>query len=61
VVPTIIFLLFISGQFKWLFDIVNGFFLLIFITPIIGVLGVRLWYNMNVVEGKCPNCGAQAS
>ena len=59
IVPTLVFLLFISGQFKWLFDLVNGVFLFIFIAPIIGVLGVRFWYNLNVVEGKCPNCGAQ--
>ena len=58
-VPTIIFLLFISGQFKWLFDIVNGFFLLAFIVPIAGALGLRFWYNLNVVQGKCPNCGAE--
>ena len=53
-----LFLLFISGQFKWLFDIVNGFFLLIFIGPIVAVLGLRFWYNFNVVQGKCPTCGA---
>ena len=58
-VPTIIFVLFISGQFKWLFDIVNGFFILALIVPLVGALGLRFWYNLNVVQGKCPNCGAE--
>jgi len=54
--PTLLLLLWSSGQFNWLFSLVNTVFLLIFIIPVIGVVALNLWVKTSLVNGNCPSC-----
>ena len=59
--PAFILALFLSGQFKWLFELVNFFFLMAFIIPVVGIIGVNLWVKTSVVQGTCPSCSSPAT
>eukprot|EP00281_Chroomonas_sp_CCMP1168_P034635 CAMPEP_0206239090 /NCGR_PEP_ID=MMETSP0047_2-20121206/15185_1 /ASSEMBLY_ACC=CAM_ASM_000192 /TAXON_ID=195065 /ORGANISM="Chroomonas mesostigmatica_cf, Strain CCMP1168" /LENGTH=132 /DNA_ID=CAMNT_0053663713 /DNA_START=204 /DNA_END=603 /DNA_ORIENTATION=- len=59
--PAIILGLWASGQFKWLFDIVNFFFILIVVVPVVGLIALNLWVKTSIVNGECPSCNAPSS
>jgi len=59
--PTIVLAMFFSGQFRWLFDLVNVLFLLAFAVPIIGVAAFQIWVKTSVVTGTCPSCNSPAT
>ena len=46
-------------QIKWVFDIFNFIFLLVFILPVVLVIALNLWVKTSVVDGECPNCGSR--
>mmetsp|Transcript_21765 Transcript_21765/g.51680 ORF Transcript_21765/g.51680 Transcript_21765/m.51680 type:complete len:236 (-) Transcript_21765:163-870(-) len=57
--PTVLLAMLASGQFGWLWSVVNTVFLLVFIVPIVGVIAVNLWVKMSLVNGNCPSCSAK--
>jgi len=59
--PTVVLALFFSGQFRWLFDLVNVLFILAFAVPIVGVAAFQLWVKTSVVQGTCPSCNSPAT
>jgi hypothetical protein len=38
--------------------IINSFFLLTILLPIMGGIGIAAWQYFNTITGVCPNCGA---
>uniref|UniRef100_A0A7S0VYE0 Uncharacterized protein n=1 Tax=Hemiselmis tepida TaxID=464990 RepID=A0A7S0VYE0_9CRYP len=61
VFPSIVLALFFSGQFRWLFELVNVLFLLAFAIPLVGVAAFQIWVKTSVVNGKCPSCNSPAT
>mmetsp|Transcript_13191 Transcript_13191/g.30324 ORF Transcript_13191/g.30324 Transcript_13191/m.30324 type:complete len:234 (-) Transcript_13191:160-861(-) len=57
--PAVFVLLLVTGQVKWVFDIFNFIFLLVFILPVVLVIALNLWVKTSVVDGECPNCGSR--
>jgi len=57
--PAVFVLLLVTGQIKWVFDIFNFIFLLVFILPVVLVIALNLWVKTSVVDGECPNCGSR--
>ena len=41
---------------QWLFKILSGLFLFLFIAPVVGAVGFKLWFSAKTIEGSCPTC-----
>lgn len=53
-----LFWLVITGKIGFVFDSFLFLFILLSVTPIVGVLLFRWWIARQVVAGTCPNCGS---
>lgn len=49
---------FVSPLGGILLGILNSFFLLTILLPIMGGVGIAVWQYFNTMTGDCPNCGA---
>lgn len=56
--PAVLIALIGTGTLGWLFNLLNGFFLLLFIVPLVAGPAVSWFIEANAVEGACPECGA---
>ena len=56
--PAVFALLLFTGGLGWVFNLLNGIFLIVFVLPLL-VGPIINWYvRQNLLEGTCPECGA---
>lgn len=56
--PGIFLFLLLTGGLGWVFNLLNGIFLFVFVAPFV-VGPIFNWYlTNNLLEGACPECGA---
>jgi len=56
--PAVFAFLVFSGTLGWVFNLFGGFFLLIFLLPIVVTPVFNWWLSNNLLEGTCPNCSS---
>jgi len=56
--PAIFAALLFSGTLGTLFNILNGFLLLLFVVPLVAGPIFNWWISNNLLEGTCPNCSS---
>lgn len=53
--------LLLTGRAGWLFDSVIFLLFFVSVVPIFGIFVLKWWLNRQVVQGSCPNCGADVA
>jgi hypothetical protein len=56
--PAVLIFLIASGALGWIFNFLNGFFLLLFVVPLVATPIANWWLSNNLLDGTCPTCGA---
>jgi hypothetical protein len=52
---------FVSPLGGLFFGLLNSVLFLVFVTPVVGIVGFQVWRYLNMVSAPCPNCGSPAN